>query len=142
VLAYVVEFGPAVFALGVLSVVFLIFDRQRSARWLRFQTWLKTGPQTQRNLLQACYFIAFGLLLAFGSFLAPRLTGKPPIPPLGYAYWIFWGVLMAVVMPITNEFFKGPKEPEDWLLWDKEDAEPHAAPPARPHRASRRGGLV
>ena len=121
-LVYVVEFGPAALAFGVLLVAPLILNRRRSARWLRFQTRLKSRPQIQKNLLRSGYYLTFGLLLALGAFLASRL-GKPPV--LAYTFWIFWGVFMAISMPLIDGLFKKQQEPEDWLLWDKEEAQNH-----------------
>lgn len=53
--------------------------------------------------------------------MASRFSDKPA-PSISIVYWILWGVFMAVAMPIITALFKRPHEPEDWLLWDKEEA--------------------
>jgi hypothetical protein len=124
VIEHVLLFGPAALVFGVLLVAVAILNRRRSASWLRFQQWLGSIQQTQRILLQVVYFLALGVLLTFGSFLASRITGKPSVAT-DYMLWLIWGVSMAIWMPLITGIFQKPQEHEDWLLWDREETKNH-----------------
>ena len=73
-------------------------------------------------------YLVVGLILALGAFLATRLPGKNTMT-LGVHGWLIWGVVMAVLMPpgyaLFTALFTKPQEPQDWLLWDKNEANNH-----------------
>jgi hypothetical protein len=47
------------------------------------------------------------------------VTGKSA--PISAEFFVIMGLLSLVTTPLLAALLKKPKEPEDWLLWDKEE---------------------
>jgi len=120
VLHYVVMFGPLALAYALFWLAITILKRRRKASW----AW----RQFPGGLSMSAGYLVAGLILALGAFLAARLPGKNPMT-LGVYSWLMWGVLMAVLTPplyaLSTALFTKPEEPQDWLLWDKNEANNH-----------------
>jgi hypothetical protein len=119
-LQYVATFGPMLCFFGAIAIAVLVLQRRQSPRLLGWRAWLaSSSPRTQALVEAAIYFVSFcaiALLVLPAALLHFTISGIVGTP----WYWL-WMALVFVLGAFARVLIFPPyKEPEDWLLWDKE----------------------
>lgn len=120
-LEWALQLAPPALVFGALLTVVTIGRRRQTPSWLRYEGWVRGLGRLPSSLYSASWIVCAYLLAALGSWLVVLVTGKPAPFPVGTS--LMMAVVIPIVVALLFPFLKAPKEPEDWLLWDKEKTE-------------------
>jgi hypothetical protein len=109
---------PAIFAATFVTTA-LVVKRRQMPIWNLYERFTKAFPYLFTGAWNFLVFAFSGV----GALLVPVVTGERA--PCSFATCIALGVLNAILFPIWGAVNRPPPEPEDWLLWEKQEAESH-----------------